>query len=670
MSAIKGIAPAGAVPPPSLAGATPAFLRDGGEMGALIRAFDWTMSPLGPAELWSQSLRAVVRLMLSTNHPMFIFWGSQHISLYNDAYAQSLGPEKHPAILGMPAREAWPEVWPVIGPQIARVMAGRGATWHEDHLVPILRHGRLDDAYWTYSYSPIDDEQAETGVGGVMVICTETTERVLADRRQQFLVDLSDRLRDLSEPDMVLACAASALGAHLGVSAVGYAEVEPSGAIATVERDWVGPGGQRVVGVHRLEDYGPAMVAELRSGAVVAVSDIAADPRVAPALPAYQALNVAAMVLAPLVQEEQLRGILFVHASIPRNWSASDRRLVVEVAARTGAALASARAHRGVVESERLLRAIGESSGQLIFAKDREGRMLYANSATLDVIGKPAGEVLGKNDLEWHGGEEAIAIMANDREVMTSGEPMRVEERFTSDDGLERLYEGIKAPMRDEAGRVVGVVGVSSDVTEQHRQQRHLRLMVDELNHRVKNTLAIVQSIAHQTFRHLDLPAEARRAFEERLAALANAHSLLTRESWESAELADVAAEACAAHMGSEGRVIIDGPSLRITPKTAVTIAMALHELSTNAAKYGALSTERGQVRLSWTLAGRSGPRLHLRWEERGGPPVARPTRRGFGSRMIEQALAAELQGEVRMAFLPSGLICEIDAPLPEKPVR
>ncbi|MBX9815881.1 MAG: sensor histidine kinase, partial [Sphingomonas sp.] len=181
---------------------------------------------------------------------------------------------------------------------------------------------------------------------------------------------------------------------------------------------------------------------------------------------------------------------------------------------------------------------------------------------------------------------------------------------------------------------------------------------------------AIVQSIAHQTFRHLDLPAEARRAFEERLAALANAHSLLTRESWESAELADVATEACAAHIGAEGRVIIDGPSLRISPKAAVTIAMALHELCTNAAKYGALSNESGRVRLSWTLAGRSGPRLQLRWEERGGPTVARPSRRGFGSRMIEQALAAELQGEVRMAFLPSGLVCEIDAPIPEKPVR
>lgn len=666
-SAPLELAGAGAVPVADMLD----FLAGGGEMGALIRAHDWGATALGPPMLWPNSLRTVIRLMLNTNHPMFIFWGREGLCFYNDGYRASLGPEKHPAILGAPARTAWPENWDVVGPQIALVMAGRGATWHEDHRVPMLRHGRLQDVYWTYSYSPIDDGQAASGVGGVLVICSETTARVLAERRQQFLVRLSDRLGDLNDPDAVLARAAETLGAHLGAGAVGYAEVDASGTTAIVERGWVAPGGQGVVGTHRLADFGAAMIAELHQGKVIAIDDVARDARLPAAVqPAYAALNVGAMLLAPLVSGDRLSGILFVHSVRPRRWESGDAQLLVDVAARTAAALASARARRAVVESERLLRAIGESSGQLIFAKDRRHRLLYANSATLAVIGQPAEAVLGKTDLEWHGGEEALAIMANDHDVMARGEVRRVEERFTGLDGAERVYEGTKAPMRDEAGNIVGVVGVSSDVTERHRAQRHLRLMVDELNHRVKNTLAIVQSIAHQTFRHLDLPAETRRAFEERLAALANAHSLLTRESWESAELADVAAEACAAYMGDAGRVVIAGPSLRITPKAAVTIAMALHELCTNAAKYGALSVAEGRVRLSWTLVGRSGPRLNLRWEEQNGPPVVRPARRGFGSRMIEQALAAELQGEVRLAFLPGGLVCEIDAPLPENPVR
>ncbi len=154
-----------------------------GEMAALIRAFDWRKNPLGPPEHWPASLKAMVRMALSTPHPVFIFWGAQHICLYNDGYRASLGPEKHPSILGMCAELAWPEIWGVIGPQIEQVMSGGGATWHENQLVPILRHGAIDPVYWTYSYCPIDDESAPGGIGGVLVLCTETTEQVIAKRR-------------------------------------------------------------------------------------------------------------------------------------------------------------------------------------------------------------------------------------------------------------------------------------------------------------------------------------------------------------------------------------------------------------------------------------------------------------------------------------------------------
>jgi hypothetical protein len=159
-----------------------AFLAGGGEMGALMRAHDWSKLSLGRPETWPQSLRTVVRLMLNTRHPMYIWWGPDGACLYNDAYRQSIGPERHPRSLGRPAREVWDEIWDIIGPQIDHVMSGRGATWHEDHLVPITRHGRREDVYWTYSYSPIDDETAPHGVGGVLVICSETTQRVLGER--------------------------------------------------------------------------------------------------------------------------------------------------------------------------------------------------------------------------------------------------------------------------------------------------------------------------------------------------------------------------------------------------------------------------------------------------------------------------------------------------------
>jgi PAS domain S-box-containing protein len=160
-----------------------AFLAADGEMAALIRAHDWASTSLGAPVGWSPSLKAMVRMALTTRHPIFIFWGPEHLCLYNDGYRASLGPEKHPAILGMPGRQAWPEIWHIIGPQIELVMRGHGATWHENQLVPILRHGELRDVYWTYSYGPIDDAQAADGVGGVLVIVTETTARIEAEHR-------------------------------------------------------------------------------------------------------------------------------------------------------------------------------------------------------------------------------------------------------------------------------------------------------------------------------------------------------------------------------------------------------------------------------------------------------------------------------------------------------
>ncbi len=151
-------------------------------MGERMRAYPWASHPLGPPAGWPQALKTSIRLMLTTRHPVFIWWGPELYCFYNDAYALSLGPEKHPQMLGAPGREMWAEIWAIIGPDVDRVLAGEGATWHEDHLVPIERHGKIDEVYWTYSYSPIDHEG---GVGGVLVLCTETTQRVLETRRRE-----------------------------------------------------------------------------------------------------------------------------------------------------------------------------------------------------------------------------------------------------------------------------------------------------------------------------------------------------------------------------------------------------------------------------------------------------------------------------------------------------
>ena len=156
------------------------FLGGGGGMGASMRAHDWSASALGPPTSWPQALRTSVRLILNTGHPMSIWWGPGLACLHNDAYGDSIGPERHPGSLGLPARQVWAETWPIIGPQIEQVLQGRGATWSVDHLLPVTPHGPPAQVHWTYSCCPIDDETSASGIGGVLVICTETTQPAAA----------------------------------------------------------------------------------------------------------------------------------------------------------------------------------------------------------------------------------------------------------------------------------------------------------------------------------------------------------------------------------------------------------------------------------------------------------------------------------------------------------
>jgi two-component sensor histidine kinase len=207
-----------------------------------------------------------------------------------------------------------------------------------------------------------------------------------------------------------------------------------------------------------------------------------------------------------------------------------------------------------------------------------------------------------------------------------------------------------------------GVGVVFRDTTDRRSAEAQRDLLIRELEHRINNTLTTVQSIAAQTFRNAGLDAAVRRAFEARLIALSNVHGILTQRSWDSADLHEVIAAALRAHSTPEkARFTVQGPPLRLGPKSAVALSMAMHELCTNATKYGALSTDAGHVDVTWTV---EDGRLLWWWRERGGPTVAPPTRKGFGSGMIERSLAAQLSGHVTIDYQPTGLSCAIEAPL------
>lgn len=153
-----------------------------GEMADLTRVFDWSQTPIGPIEQWPESLLITVNTLLASRHPMFLWWGPELVQFYNDAYRPSIGADKHPSALGQNGFECWPEIWPIIGPQIEAVMTHGEASWHEDQLVPIMRDGKLQDVYWTYGYSPVRDSAGT--ICGTLVVCIETTRRFLAEQRQ------------------------------------------------------------------------------------------------------------------------------------------------------------------------------------------------------------------------------------------------------------------------------------------------------------------------------------------------------------------------------------------------------------------------------------------------------------------------------------------------------
>jgi PAS domain S-box-containing protein len=328
-------------------------------------------------------------------------------------------------------------------------------------------------------------------------------------------------------------------------------------------------------------------------------------------------------------------------------------------------------AELALAESESRFRTIADCAPAPVWVTGPNG-VEFANRAYSEFAMLPAEKLLGHAWIGLVHEEDIPAILELRTEAWKTGSPYGWEARFRRSDGTWLWVHASCAPRIDSEGKVRGYVGMAVDVTESRRaeaelraSERHLRLMVDELNHRVKNTLAIVQGLAQQSFRGGEVPADARHGFEGRLAALAAAHDLLTRSNWEGAELGELVEAVVAAHCGD--RVRIEGPPLHLVPKLAVTLALALHELCTNAVKYGALSAPGGRVTVAWT---RRGDRLALRWEESGGPPVTAPGKRGFGTRMIERALAGEPGGRAGLDFRAEGLACEIEADLPPRAAR
>lgn len=323
-------------------------------------------------------------------------------------------------------------------------------------------------------------------------------------------------------------------------------------------------------------------------------------------------------------------------------------------------------------ESERRLRALLEALPAAVYTTDTEGRLTFYNRAAASLWGgEPrlgTTQWCGSWRLCWPDGtplphdECPMAITLTQNRPITGAEAVAIRP-----DGTRVPFLAYPSPLRDASGALTGAVNMLVEISERKQAEERQKVLLDELNHRVKNTLATVQAMATQSLRNAGVSREQREAFESRLLALSRTHDQLTQERWECAELCAIIRDIFAPHRTGFGdRVRLDGALVRLSPSAALTLAMILNELATNAVKYGSLSVPNGKLDVSWGIDARRGmDSLWLDWIESDGPVVRPPACRGFGMRLLERGITRQLQGAVQTAFDPGGFRCGIQIPLP-----
>jgi PAS domain S-box-containing protein len=594
---------------PELAGNT-------GEMAARIFGFDWEKTSLGPRSAWPHCLVSAVDIMLPAQAEIVMFWGEDFVALYNDAYAPTIG-DKHPQALGRPARESWAEMWSDLEPLLRAVLEDGKTIVAKDRPFYIERHGYPETAYFDISYSPVRDSDGK--VQGVLCIVNETTKRV---RSEEILRESEERV-----------------SAIISQSAAGIAQYDLDGCFSLVNRRFC-----EIVGYSESELLGMRMQD-------ITYSDDQHDT--ARLFETMLATGESFEIEQRYVRKDGSLVWVTNSASGVRDSSAGRIRRAVSV-------VIDISERKRAQEVERRLAAIIASSDDAILSTDLNMVITSWNLGAERLYGHSAEEAIGGSVMMVvpdDRREEEPAILAKIR-AGQKVEPYETKRRCKNGRLVDVLLS--VSPIYDTYGRIVGASKIAHDISAKKEAERLQTVLVGELNHRVKNVLATVMAIARQTLGRSDVDRTSVETFDARLTSMARAHDLLIHGNWEQAELTAVVRQALSPY--PKEKFEIHGPTMQLAPRAVVSISLALHELATNAAKYGALSVPDGRVAIVWSLEGNGSDRLRLRWQEAGGPTVTPPTRKGFGSRLIESLLAAELNGEVQVSYEPSGLICEVRA--------
>jgi PAS domain S-box-containing protein len=601
---------------------------------------------------------------------MVMLWGQDGVMLYNDAYSVFAG-RRHPGLLGSNVREGWPEIAD-FNDNVMKVGLAGGTLAYRDQEMILYRQDAPEHVWMNLDYSPVLDE---TGCpAGVLAIVVDTTERVSAERavrereeRLRFFDDLGLAIRALSNPFEIMGVTAQMLGQHMNASVCAYADMEPDEDGFTIRGDWAAPGSKSIVGRYSLAGFGETAVRELHAGRPLVTRNTLEElgPVEGNGL---LSLGLNATVCMPFIKAERLTALMAVHQAEPRDWTDADLALIAEATERSWAYIERTRSQAMLAFQEEQLRLAIDAGEIGQWDLDLVGGTLFWPPRVNAMFGLAPDAVATMDD--FYAGLHPEDRDATAEAFGSATDPKRraiydVEYRTIGrDDGLIRWVAAKGRGIFDERNECVRVIGTAIDISARKRAEQHQRLLIDELSHRSKNLLAIVQAVAQQSFKGDRSPDQIRAIFEGRLGALSAAHGILTRERWENVAIRKVIEDTLAAIRPVDGRIDLTGPDILIPPKTGVSLAMAVHELATNALKYGSLSDDNGRVAVRWNS---DGGRMHLEWREQDGPPVTVPAARGFGTRMIERGLASEFGGNVTIQFEESGVVCTVDAPLPEK---
>ncbi len=455
---------------------TPDFLAGGGEMSELIRAMDWSTTSLGPVELWPQSLRTTLSICLNSRFPMLLWWGSNLVMLYNDAYRPILGATRHPRALGAPGREIWPEIWDIFGPMLTTVIDRGEATWLDDLLLVLDRNGYPEERYLTFSNSPIRDEFG--GVGGVFTAVHETPpfvgsvidilERKRAELNTQFRVELDRKIAQMVDADEIGATALSLLGQYLGLASCTLSDIDPAANQSKAQYEWTAKSYSQLATYDLADFFPPAFWPVLEAGEIIAVDDVERDERTAALADNYARYSAAAIALAPYVTGRHLVATLYVDSATPRTWRADELQLLGEVVARVWPAIQRARAVTELGREQEALQTIIDRIPVMIMMYDPEARLTWLNSEFERVVGWSSRQAAEVSLMDEIYPDPEYRARISERVQSEQGDWMDIQMRTRDGRTIETSWTNVQLSDQTQ-------VGIGIDITERKQMEEALR---------------------------------------------------------------------------------------------------------------------------------------------------------------------------------------------------